>query len=308
MTAVRTHREQGTEPQRPASAVTAIATPSVKLADVVFALETQTESCNTYIDLVTGEIHVITLDDEMAIDDDDEKIPEWQRPTVRIARAIENGEGAFLSLPTRADIHEYGLIERFSAEQTDAGIRDTLLTSIRGSGAFRRFRDALRSLCLLEEWERYRMRALEEIAIEWCDRHGIAYDPTDVPWLDAGSVVDAPARYRAFAENATRLFNEPVYTHVTWRAKPGREQEFIDAWNALGDLFSALEQPPIEVTLIRRADDGTLFQSIGSWRSLEDAQAVSDSPAAMDALANIARLCDEGMPSVYEVVRRVRPE
>lgn len=113
---------------------------------------------------------------------------------------------------------------------------------------------------------------------------------------------------RAVEANAERLIDQPVYTHVTWRAKPGRGEELIAAWNVLADIFTTLAQPPIEVTLIRRADDPEIFHSIGSWRSLADAQAVSDCEEAIDAVAVVASLCSEGAPAVYEIVRRIRPE
>jgi heme-degrading monooxygenase HmoA len=119
---------------------------------------------------------------------------------------------------------------------------------------------------------------------------------------------DQTAQWQRSAANARRLLHEPVYTHVTWHVKPGQAEEFLAAWNTLGDLFSTLPNPPIEVTLIRRADDPTIFHSIGSWRSLADAQEVTESPAAIDAVARISELCSEGAPAVYEVVRQVRPQ
>jgi hypothetical protein len=122
---------------------------------------------------------------------------------------------------------------------------------------------------------------------------------------DAESALD---EFREAARNGERLLDKPVYTHVTWRAREGQVEMFIEAWNALGDLFTLLEHPPIEVTLIRRADDPSVFHSIASWRSLADAQAVSDDRRAIDALARISELCAEGMPAVYEVVRQIRPE
>ncbi|HVK39107.1 MAG TPA: hypothetical protein VNA88_11275 [Candidatus Kapabacteria bacterium] len=135
-----------------------------------------------------------------------------------------------------------------------------------------------------------------------------ATGPANEPWLGELESDIAAEQQRAAAANALRLINEPVYTHVTWRVKPGRHAEFIAAWNVLGDLFAKLPQPPIEVTLIRRADDESVFHSIGSWRSLADAQAVSDSAAAIDAVARLSELCSEGEPAVYEVVRRVTPQ
>ena len=43
------------------------------------------------------------------------------------------------------------------------------------SGAFRRFRHMIDKHHLENAWNRFRGKALEEIAIEWLDAHGIAY-------------------------------------------------------------------------------------------------------------------------------------
>lgn len=111
-----------------------------------------------------------------------------------------------------------------------------------------------------------------------------------------------------FSADPIRLIDKPVYTHATWHVKAGRGGEFLDAWNRLADIFKSHDRPPIELTLIRRVDEPTLFQSIGRWRTLADAQSVSENLAAIDAIATLTELCDEGMPAVYEVIRRVTPE
>lgn len=57
------------------------------------------------------------------------------------------------------------------------------------------------------------------------------------------------------------------YTHALWRVKPGREDEFIEAWKALGDVFTRLSQPASQGTLIQSLDDPTLFYSFGPWKA-----------------------------------------
>jgi hypothetical protein len=53
-----------------------------------------------------------------------------------------------------------------------------LVYQIRGSGAFRRFKDAIRRHGIEDEWYQFRDQALEEIAIEWLESNGIAYTKT----------------------------------------------------------------------------------------------------------------------------------
>jgi hypothetical protein len=52
------------------------------------------------------------------------------------------------------------------------------VTQIRGRGAFRRFKDQIQAYGMAEEWYRYRDTALREIAVAWCEEHGIPYNET----------------------------------------------------------------------------------------------------------------------------------
>ncbi|MBC8144928.1 MAG: hypothetical protein H7X80_05030 [bacterium] len=298
-----TARRKSTEPIAAGAGI-----PKVNLADLLLVLECQSDSSSAFVDGDTGEVHLLTEESEYDLDRPDEEFPEWQLPEIRVARAIEGGKGNYLALPTRFEINEYRFMERFIRDIENDATRDRLNNAIHGRGAFRAFKDAIRDLGLFDEWEQFRVREYEKIAIEWCEENGIGFDPAELTWLNSPKPAQQPAQQRANAAKAERLINEPVFTHVTWRAKAGHEREFVEAWNVLGDLFSQLQHPPIEVTLIRSADNPGLFHSIGSWRSLADAQSVGDDSDAIDAIARISELCDEGMPSVYEVVRRVRPQ
>lgn len=309
MTEQKIHRHMKTtrKADRNGSASHAIG-PRVNLADLLMILESQNDDACGYLDRDTGKVHLITSEMENGIDQADESILEWMRDDIAAARSIAQGHGDFVPMPSRHEIGDIDLMHRF-AQEYDRGIyRNALRGVIGGRGTSRRFREAIRRLALVDAWEAFRVRAYERIAVDWCDANGIGYDPAEIACLDGEASVRAPEIQTPYSENAIRLINEPVYTHVTWRTRAGREQEFIDAWNVLGDLFAELENPPIEVTLIRRADEPTLFHSIGSWHTLADAQSIVDNPAAIDAIAEITELCSEGMPAVFEVVRRVRPE
>ena len=49
---------------------------------------------------------------------------------------------------------------------------------IRGRGAFRRFKDRMQAYGIAEAWYRYRDEALRELAIAWCEEHGMRYTET----------------------------------------------------------------------------------------------------------------------------------
>ena len=70
------------------------------------------------------------------------------------------------------------IMERFCLSVDDEDIRDDLCNAIRGRGAFSYFKDRIHAYGIAEEWYRYHDAALREIAMAWCEAHGIAYTET----------------------------------------------------------------------------------------------------------------------------------
>jgi hypothetical protein len=81
----------------------------------------------------------------------------------------------FLPLPSKFDINEYRIVERFCHEVADSKIRDDLLRSIRGKGAFGRFRTLAQHCGLVDEWHGFRDRAFEDIGADWLEANGFGY-------------------------------------------------------------------------------------------------------------------------------------
>ena len=81
----------------------------------------------------------------------------------------------YLKLPSRFDIHEYEIMERFCLSIPDGKMSAILLGKIRGSGAFHRFEDAIYNYGIENDWFKYRDEAYKEIAIAWLESNGIAY-------------------------------------------------------------------------------------------------------------------------------------
>ncbi|MGI8896792.1 MAG: UPF0158 family protein [Pyrinomonadaceae bacterium] len=77
-------------------------------------------------------------------------------------------------------------MEDFCLAFKDRRVGEYLLGQIKGSGAFRRFKDAIYSKGLEEAWYQFRRMEFERIAIEWLEEEGISYtreDATDVSHL-----------------------------------------------------------------------------------------------------------------------------
>src|SRR5207302_6654146 len=86
----------------------------------------------------------------------------------------------YLPLPDRFEINEYRIMQRFCLSVEDDDMRDDLCDAIRGRGAFRRFKDRVHPYGMAEEWYRYRDNALREMAMAWCEAHGLRY--TETKW------------------------------------------------------------------------------------------------------------------------------
>ena len=73
-------------------------------------------------------------------------------------------------------MNENEIMERFCFSLEDAQMSDFLQRTIQGSGAFRRFKDAVYQNGIENEWFAYRNEEYKEIAIDWCQENGIEFN------------------------------------------------------------------------------------------------------------------------------------
>jgi len=149
-----------------------------KLADIIEGLESQSDESHSFLNKKSGEVVFITDEELNAAEENEpvEDFPDWQQDPVRIAREIVAETGDYIPLPTKFDIDEYRIMESFCLSLEDREISDALYGLISGSGAFRRFKDAIHQYDIADKWYSYRNNALKEIAIEWCEENNIEFD------------------------------------------------------------------------------------------------------------------------------------
>jgi len=141
----------------------------VSLQDVLDAMELSSDESTSYINVKTGEIEMLTDEEVDLVEDEDldeEALAEWLRERLPTVREVLDSDD-FLPLPGKFEIHEWKIMERFSISQTNDSVRHELLDAIRGAGAFRNFRGAIRRHGIEDNWFTFRRSALEEIAKEW---------------------------------------------------------------------------------------------------------------------------------------------
>ena len=150
----------------------------VKLDDIIEGLEFQSDETSWFLNKKTGEVVLINDYEMRAAEEGNplEDFPDWEQDQVRIAREIIAETGQYIPLPTKFEIDEYSIMERFCVSLDNQEISDILYDLISGSGAFRRFKDAVYHYGIEDKWHSYRDNALKEIAIEWCRENNIEFD------------------------------------------------------------------------------------------------------------------------------------
>ena len=108
-------------------------------------------------------------------DDAEPALPAWQKGEWEVAKRIASTD-RFKKLPTKLDIHEWGIMEDFAHSVKPARIREDLLNAIHGSGAFRYFKDTVRRHRIESDWYEFRAKTLKEIAADWCEEHGVVWE------------------------------------------------------------------------------------------------------------------------------------
>jgi hypothetical protein len=151
----------------------------VKLDVIIEALEMADDSISFYLDVETGEVHSVT-EEEFDFAESPQtamvELPDWQREAVKLARRIQKQEGKrYLAVPSKFDVHEWAIMDRFSLTLTDAQMRNDFHGSIRGAGAFRLFKHLLTEYNLWDAWNQFKQVELRQMAIQWCKENSIPF-------------------------------------------------------------------------------------------------------------------------------------
>jgi hypothetical protein len=148
----------------------------VKFQDVVDEMDTVSDEHHAYLNRQTGELVTIGDEEIRAVEEEHDlaNYADWQQEAIQTTSQVLDSDD-YLPLPSKFDIHEYSIMQRFCDEVEDADLSNELLFQIRGSGAFQRFKHAIHRYDIAENWYRYRQTALEQIAIDWLESNAILY-------------------------------------------------------------------------------------------------------------------------------------
>lgn len=140
---------------------------NVPLKLIVDAIEMANDEWNQYLDIEKMEVVILPEYPFAGEYDEDEK---------ELFELLETEENVrFFGLPSKYDIHEYGIMERFIRRLPEGRMQASLESAIRGRGAFRRFKDSVIRYGIEQSWYDYQEEEYRRIAVEWCEDHGFAY-------------------------------------------------------------------------------------------------------------------------------------
>jgi hypothetical protein len=113
-------------------------TPVVKVQDVVDEMDLLSDEHRAYLNRKTGELVTLTNEEIQAVEEDYDLAgyPDWQE-VIEKARQVLNSDD-YLQFPSRFDLHEYSIMERFCSEIGDADLSNELFSNsrFRGLSAF----------------------------------------------------------------------------------------------------------------------------------------------------------------------------
>jgi hypothetical protein len=148
----------------------------VSLNELVGEMQTLSDEILGYLNRVTGEIAIIMEEHVRAVENEEDysKHQQWERDAFKKTKEVLESDD-FLELPSHFDIHDYAIMEDFCAAYPDEAMSEDLLDLIRGSGAFRRFKNYINRHGIEQDWYSFEENAYKKIAIEWLEENGIAY-------------------------------------------------------------------------------------------------------------------------------------
>jgi hypothetical protein len=146
----------------------------VALADVVNEMAEQSDHRPAFLNRRTGELIALTEAQLRTLEDPYADESGGAEVGAALQQAFK--EEDLLELPNSFDTQEYSLREKFCDEVKSPEQAEQLRDALRGKQAFRTYDLTLRRLDIREQWEHYRDRAFEVIAVKWLDKHGISYE------------------------------------------------------------------------------------------------------------------------------------
>jgi hypothetical protein len=145
--------------------------------DLEIAVERNAPNTESFLDLTTGQVETVVAGD-----------PEAPMKRQQVSENIKN----YLRIEPASSREQYRWMERFVTSVVDDALRERLIISIDGKGAFRRFKDVLLAYpAERERWFSYRADLLHWHIHNWLEDHEIEVE-SEPPWGEAKPPPELP--------------------------------------------------------------------------------------------------------------------
>ncbi len=140
------------------------------IEDIAQAFEDLDANWQAYVNKETGEILFVPLTQELmdGFSQDDKEL-------FSMIKDLDN----FIALPSQKELREFDIMEQYTEDTYNIGMKKRLLFALNHSKPFRNFRAQLRLLNLEEDYQHYRYMVFCAKARSWCKEHDIVYEVED---------------------------------------------------------------------------------------------------------------------------------
>ncbi len=140
----------------------------VALEEIAMAMEDQNNDIEShyYLDIETGEVEFYTSETFNTWEENDpteiDSLPDWQRDEVVRVKEIQENEDRYVAIPRLESSVGFRFMEDFVNEVKGEKVADKLIRALRQNKPFRRFKDALEDVDLLDRWFQFKNRKLRK--------------------------------------------------------------------------------------------------------------------------------------------------
>ncbi len=149
----------------------------INLAELIDAIDFDTNESESFINLKTGNIILITNEAlSIAEDGDESDCPEWMFEFVEIAKDYLAHSDDYIPVPSQDDVNEYEVMEDFIDSLANDTHIERLFTVIKGKSPFRNFKDHVKALGIENDWYQFRDARYKQFALAWCEENAFEVD------------------------------------------------------------------------------------------------------------------------------------
>lgn len=143
------------------------------------ALDGLIEGSTAFLDLETGEVHVVARETRELANDYSRPLddrPAWQQAAIERLWDIQDRSSVYLALPSRENLPETAMMEIFCRSIESREAHEHLFRAIHGKKAYHLFRAALERFGIEDNWRAFRRSQLRRFAQDWCEEQGVAWE------------------------------------------------------------------------------------------------------------------------------------